>query len=87
MTMAVGSGLAGFQSAEKLMEETATNIARQPNKTTREGESFARGKEDSADLSAETVNLIQARNAAAANLKTIQTAQRMAKTVFQILGY
>jgi flagellar hook protein FlgE len=87
MVMAVVSGLAGYQRAEKLMEETAATLVGQPGKTPREGETSARLQGDSADLSAETVDWIQAQNTAAASLKTIQTANRMTKSVFEILGY
>ena len=87
MTLAVSSGLDGFVRAEDLVNETASRIAGQPNGVTREGQACARSTEHPVDLRTQAVNLIQARKAVAANLKNLETANRMQKTVFQILGY
>jgi len=71
------AGLQGLLKAEAAFERTASRIAKAGLETE------AAPPEDRVELSQEFVNLIQARNAFAANVKSIQTGDELYSYLFE----
>lgn len=73
----IATALAGLPAAEARVEKTARNLARglQPTEV----------GEDQVDLSAEMVALIEAKNAAAVNVKVVQTAEELVEETLKIV--
>ncbi len=73
---AITSAVSGIDAAQQALEGAASRIAQwgmaQPP--------------DSVNLSDEAVTMMQARNETAANVKVIQTADAMTKTLLDITG-
>jgi flagellar hook-associated protein FlgK len=66
--------LAGLDRATTSLNQTASKIANISTPV------------DTVDLSAEVVNLIQARNGFETNTKVLQTEDEMTKSLFSIIG-
>jgi flagellar hook protein FlgE len=67
--------LAGMQQAEAKFNTSARQIAQ-----------TAGPQADSVDLSAEAVNLLQAKNSFAANAKAVSVTDQMTKSVLDMMG-
>jgi hypothetical protein len=73
------TALEGIRRAEERVQRAAERLARLPL-------SADGATEDVVDLSAETVALLEARNAHAANAAVAQTAQQLEQHLLDILG-
>jgi len=71
--------LAGMNAAETSLNRTADNIANF-------GGSPQNTSGDTVDLSTDMVNLIQAQNDFAANIKSVQTEDQMTQALLNIVG-
>jgi len=69
-----------MQSATNLLNKTANNIARLPASVSRDADG------DTVDLSADMVNLLQARNDFAANTKVVHVADEIQQSTINILA-
>ena len=76
MTNAITSAVSGIDAAQQTLEGAAARIAQWP----------VAQPPDSVNLSGEAVAMIQARNATAANVKVIQVADAMTRTLLDIVG-
>jgi len=73
-----------MQSATNLLNKTANNIARFPASVSRDADGDNDG--DTVDLSADMVNLLQARNDFAANTKVVHVADEIQQSTINILA-
>ncbi len=73
---AIYSALAGMANANQRLQTAARQIAKW---------AFSQ-QPDTVDLSAQAVELIQARNENAANVKVAQTAEQMDRTTLDLIG-
>jgi len=74
----LSTALGGIQLAETRVEKAAERIARMPLSTSQE--------EDTVDLSAAVVGLLEARNAYQANLRVAESAAQLTRNVLDVLG-
>ena len=75
---AIQSALAGMQEADRQVDTTASRLARLPFSNT--------APQDTIDLSAEMVNLLQARDNFAANAKVVHVADSIQQNMLNILA-
>ena len=75
---AIDSALQGMQRAQTSLDGTASRLARPFD--------LSATASDQADLSAEVVNLLQAKKDFSANAKVAQTADGMQSALLSILG-
>ena len=75
----VSTALGGIQLAETRVERAAERIARMPLSTSQE-------EDDTVDLSAAVVGLLEARNAYQANLRVAESAAQLTRNLLDVLG-
>lgn len=73
--------LRAMNQAEQSLDKAAGRIAQSPFAT-----ASSSTADDTLDLSAEMIALLEARGSFSANAKVIQTADEMSKTLFEMLG-
>jgi hypothetical protein len=82
----ITSPLEGLQRAEAQIAESAKRLSRLPAAFTSLLESTGGEPVDVVDLSAESVALLQARNAAEANIAAFQTFDQVQQHLLNLLG-
>ena len=75
----LSTALGGIQLAETRVERAAERIARMPLSTSQE-------EDDTVDLSAAVVGLLEARNAYQANLRVAESAAQLTRNLLDVLG-
>ena len=75
----MSTALGGIQLAETRVERAAERIARMPLSTSQE-------EDDTVDLSAAVVGLLEARNAYQANLRVAESAAQLTRNLLDVLG-
>ena len=83
---AIQSALSGMHAAETQLNRTASNIARLPASASAAKDGDGDSDGDTVDLSADMVNLLQARNDFAANAKVAHVADQIQQSTINILA-